>query len=97
MISFFPEAVTSLLYETAARGKQRDNCDIIFHKAKNNPIFLADRPLEPVGCLTDEIAIKRKKIETSVISVFSNQNTINNPLRFKLFFLIFELIYILIV
>ena len=41
-----------------------------FYKAKNNP-FLADRQLEPVGWLTDKIAIKGK-IETSVISVFFN-------------------------
>ena len=65
-----------------------------FHKAKNDA-FLANRQLEPVGCLTDEIAIK-EKIETSVISVFINQNAINNPSDSS-FFLIFELIYILIV
>ena len=65
-----------------------------FYKAKNNP-FLADRQLEPVGWLTDKIAIKGK-IETSVISVFFNENGINNPSDSS-FFLIFELIYILIV
>ena len=69
-----------------------------FHKAKKNP-FSADRPLEPVECLTDKIAIKgknRSEINKSVISVFFNQNAIKNPLDSSFFF-IFKLIYILIV
>ena len=65
-----------------------------FHKAKNNP-FLADRPLEPVGWLTDKIAIKGKNRDICNI-IFLKQNAKNNPSDSS-FVLIFELIYILIV
>ena len=65
-----------------------------FYKAKSNP-FLADRQLEPVGWLTDKIAIKGKNRDICNISFFK-QNAKNNPSDSS-FVLIFELIYILIV
>ena len=84
-----------LIWNSSKRQIERHLLYHFFHKAKNNH-FLADRLLEPVGWLMDKIAIKGKKIETSVISVFLNQNAINNPSDLS-FFLTFGLIYILIV
>ena len=77
--------MTSLLYETAARGKQRDNCDIIFSQGEKQSFFLAGRPLEPVGCLTDEIAIKIKNRDICNIS-FLKLKCDKQSLRFKLLF-----------
>ena len=65
-----------------------------FYGAKNN-LFSADRPLEHVGWLTDEIAVKGKNRDI-VTSVFLNQNAINNPSDSS-YFLIFELIHVFMV
>ena len=94
LIFFFPEPVTSLLYEIAVRANRETFVISFFHKAKTNH-FLADRPLEPVGWLTDKIAIKGKNRDICNI-IFLKQNAKNNPSDSS-FVLIFELIYILIV
>ena len=72
------------LYEIAARGKQRDKCDIIFMGRKTT-FFSADRPLEHVGWLTDEIAVKGKNRDICHIS-FSQSKCDKQSLRFKLLF-----------
>ena len=54
-----------------------------FHKAKNNP-FLADRPLEPVGWLTDKIAIKGKNRDICNIIFFKKKQSLRFKLRFNI-------------
>ena len=41
-----------------------------FHKAKNNPFLFSGSTVGTCGCLTDEIAIKRKNRDICNISFF---------------------------